>query len=212
MECCKLFAALGVQERQWLAAQAEYIQFSRGQVIYEGQCFRHCLGIVLEGEAIVRKKHGPPLNVLQVGDCFGAAALFAPLQEYVTTVQARTPCRVAFLPDTVLQQLFLHCPQAAMDYIRFLSGRIQFLNRKIDSFTQPNVQQTVQRWLERNCGADGTVQVQGGYARLARILNVSRASLYRCLGQMEQQGYLHKQGDIIRLNICQQHIYDAHEA
>lgn len=86
-----------------------------------------------------------------------------------------------------------------MEYIRFLSGRVQFLNRKIDSFTQPNVQQTVQQWLERNRGENGMVQVQGGYARLARALNVSRASLYRCLGQMEQEGILHKQGDVIRL-------------
>lgn len=199
VECCKLFASLGAEEKQWLAEQAEYVQFSRGEIIYEEKCFRRCLGVVLEGEAIVRKEHGPPLNLLRVGDCFGAAALFAPLEEYVTTVEAHTPCRVAFLPDATLQQLFLQCPQAAMEYIRFLSGRVQFLNRKIDSFTQPNVQQTVQQWLERNRGENGMVQVQGGYARLARALNVSRASLYRCLGQMEQEGILHKQGDVIRL-------------
>lgn len=199
MECCALFASLDVQELQWLEEKSKRKSFARGEIIYQGRHFQHCLGVVLDGEAIVRKEHGPTLNLLQVGDCFGAAALFAPLNEYVSTVEARTPCTIAFVPDLVLEELFLGCPQVAMQYIRFLSGRIQFLNHKIDSFTQPSVQQTVQQWLLHHCGMDGTVQVQGGYARLARVLNVSRASLYRCLTQMEQQGLLHKEGDRIYL-------------
>lgn len=199
MADCVFFASLDDRELQWLETHSRRISFARGEIIYQGRNFQHCLGIVLEGEAMVRKEQGPPLNVLHAGQCFGAAALFAPLEEYVTTVEARTPCTVAFVPDVVLEELFLRCPRAAVDYIRFLSGRIQFLNQKIDSFTQPSVQQTVQQWLEHNCDEKGAVQVRGGYARLARVLNVSRASLYRCLGQMEQEGILRKEGDMIRL-------------
>lgn len=199
MACCALFGLLKKQELQWLEEQAQRISFDSGEIIYRGRNFQHCLGVVLEGEVIVDKEDGPPLNLLHAGQCFGAAALFAPLEEYVTTVKAHTPCRIAFLSDTVLEELFLRCPQAAMQYIRFLSGRIQFLNRKIDSFTQPSVQQTLQQWLLHHCGEDGTVHIQGGYAQLARVLNVSRASLYRCLGQLEQEGFLHKQRDLIQL-------------
>ena len=82
----------------------------------------------------------------------------------------------------------------ALSYIAFLSGRIQFLNRKIDSFTTNSAEDAVWRWLTAHGDAEGVVMVEGGLARLARELSIGRATLYRSLTQLEADGRIVKDG------------------
>ena len=134
------------------------------------------------------------LNLLTAGQCFGAAALFAPIAEYVTELQARKACRIVFISDQELTLLFQRYPQMALDYITFLSGRIQFLNQKIDSFTTPLAQEAVWNWLVAHANAQGCVTASGGLTRLAKELNIGRATLYRSLAHLEEKGYIVKPG------------------
>lgn len=194
-----LFRALPVQEARRLIKGLEGEEFAKGATIYSAHRFRRCLGILLEGRALVRKERGPTLRILERGDCFGVAALFAPAQEYVTTVEAKTPCRIVFLSGEELETLFRRWPDMAMAYIAFLAGRVQFLNRKIDSFTRPTAESSLAFWLWEEMDEDGLVRVEGGYARLARELNMGRASLYRCLEQLEERGLLTKEGPVITI-------------
>ena len=194
-----LLAPLPSQAREDLLDTLEAAAFPKGEAIYSARHFRRCLGVLLEGKAVVRTEGGPILRTLERGDCFGAAALFAPGEEYVTTVEARAPCRIAFLTDRQLEEMFCRFPQAAMAYIAFLAGRVRFLNSKIRAFTRPSAQGALCLWLWERRGEDGRIQVEGGYSRLARELNMGRASLYRILSQLEEQGFLSKEGPVITI-------------
>jgi len=102
--------------------------FAKGEEIYSPAHYSKSLGILLRGKAVVERDQ-VLLNQLSAGECFGVAALFVQREQYVTTVRARTDCKVLFLSLEAMQRL-LENPQVSLNYIRFLSDRIQFLNRR----------------------------------------------------------------------------------
>lgn len=191
---CFLFQSLTEPERKSVFQTLDVQSFGRGESIYTQHEFRRSLGIILEGEAAVLKESNTLLNLLRPGSCFGAAALFAPAKEYVTNIVARKTTKAVFLSDEELTRLFRAYPDMALSYIAFLSGRIQFLNRKIDSFTTNSAEDAVWRWLTAHGDAEGVVMVEGGLARLARELSIGRATLYRSLTQLETDGRIVKDG------------------
>ena len=87
---CMLFE--GVEQAQTLHLLQTYAQlqtFEKGQIIYSPGHYQHSLGIIVRGRTVVEKECGVLLNDLGAGQCFGAAALFVPQDQYVTTVRAK---------------------------------------------------------------------------------------------------------------------------
>lgn len=172
--------------------------FEGGCCIYTAGSFQKSIGILTKGTVVVRGLHNVVLNTLSVGGCFGVAALFHPGEEYVTTVQAKNSAEVVFISDVQLTALFRQVPETAVNYISFLSERICFLNRKIQSFTTPTAAAGLALYLLEN-QRDGVVTVACGYAGLARGLGMGRASLYRSLEQLEQSGVISRIGRTIHI-------------
>ena len=71
--------------------------FAKGEEIYSPAHYSKSLGILLRGKAVVERDQ-VLLNQLSAGECFGVAALFVQREQYVTTVRARTDCKVLFCP------------------------------------------------------------------------------------------------------------------
>lgn len=202
---CVLFAGIDPEKAADLMQRKGYAQrFERGEVIYSPGNYRKSLGIILSGRAVVEKENGVLLNLLSAGECFGAAALFNDEQRYLTTVRAKTSCEVLFLTMESMQEMLMQDPQIALNYIRFLSGRIQFLNRKIDSFTAQGAGEALLSYLRQqpNQTSEGVPM-----AKLAEILNIGRTSLYRAAQQLEDCGKIKREGRHIELlsgNISQE--------
>lgn len=190
---CFLFEPVPPEEMEELTAELAAEKCAAGEVIYSRRAFRRAVGVVLEGRLSALKGKDLLLNTLGPGQCFGVAALFCPEEDYVTTVKAKTPAVLVFLPDWWLERLFERYPKTAVAYITFLSQRIRFLNRKIDSFTAPSAQEALYRHL-LSVQREGKVEVAGGYSQLARALNMGRASLYRALETLEGEGRIRRQG------------------
>lgn len=195
---CFLFQGLPPEELAELSAGLGAEEYPAGAVIYTRTKFRRAMGVVLEGKLAVLGGKDLLLNTLGPGGCFGVAALFCPAEDYVTTVKAEGPAALVFLDDRWLTQLFRQYPETSVAYITFLSQRIRFLNRKIDSFTAPTAQESLYRHL-LGAAREGKVEVSGGYSRLARALNMGRASLYRGLDALEGEGRIRREGKTIFL-------------
>ena len=196
---CFLYEALPEENREEIFSSFVTGSFKKAEPIYTQYNFIKSLGVILEGEAAVYNESGAILNVLKPGNCFGAAALFSPAEEYVTSIVAKKQSLILFISGSELKELFLKYPQTALSYISFLSGRIQFLNRKIDSFTSPSIGNAVWNWLLSQANDSGEVQIAMGYAALARSLSVSRASLYRALTELQNEGKIVKNGAEIKI-------------
>ena len=193
-----LFQSLPREAVAAFCADCRVEDFAPGQVIYDPARFYPAIAILLAGRAQVTNSHGLPMQRLATGDCFGVAAVFSGAAAYVTTVTACAQTRVVFITDRQLRGLFAQHPQAAVDYIAFLSGRIQFLNHKLDSLTADTARDSLLLWLRQHCRA-GRVEVTDGYTALARELNLGRASLYRALDSLEAGGVIARQGKTIRM-------------
>lgn len=142
------------------------------------------------------KGNGVLLNELDAGRCFGAAALFVTQERYVTTVRAKTACQLLFLSMEAMQEMMMQYPQIALNYIRFLSGRIQFLNRRIDSFIAPSAEESLLSYLRQQPeGISRDLPI----SRLAELLNLGRTSIYRAAEHLEQQGMIRREGRCIQL-------------
>jgi len=195
---CFLFQSIPPKGFAKLAAGLTAERYPAGAVIYTRTQFRRAMGVVLSGRLSVLKGQELLLTTLGPGGCFGVAALFCPAEDYVTTVRAREPSVLVFLSDQWLTELFRAYPKTSVAYIAFLSQRIRFLNRKIDSFTAPTVQESLYRHLVA-AARDGRVEVAGGYSQLARALNMGRASLYRALDALEGEGRIRREGKMVYL-------------
>ena len=171
--------------------------FLQGETIYTEEKFFNALGIVLSGECTVYN-HQTELNHILPGSCFGAAAIFAK-EQYVTTIQAKKACKIAFLTSEDLTKLFEAYPAMAVRYIEFLSSRIFFLNQKIDSFTAPSSEEAVMDFLWQHQNEAHVVEIDGGFARLSRELSIGRATLYRVMNKLQEENKIQKEGNQIIL-------------
>lgn len=204
MERDRLFLFEGVSPtekvRCWAIDSGEETSFAKGEVIYDSEHAKRALALVLEGR--VRVLHGRVvMNELHAGDVFGAAALFGEEDPFPTTVAARTDCRVLFIPQTTVSAWMAAVPRVGENYIRFLSDRIRFLNRRLATLTAGHTDGKLWRYLLAHRGEDGFVHLSGGLAELAKALNMGRSSLYRGLDALTADGKIVRRGKEIMVII-----------
>ncbi len=162
------------------------------------------LGILLSGSAVAQKnggKHPVFLRVFGAGELLGVASLYAGSQAYVAQIRAKSDCTVLWIPQPALEIFFTAYPAAARNYIAFLSGRIRYLNTRIDAFTAGNAEEKLRYYL-LSVSSQTQPQKQTltvSFAKLAQALHIGRASLYRAMDALGEKGMLEKQGDTLRL-------------
>lgn len=179
-------------------------EYEKNEVVYDKTNFYRSLGIVLEGRLRVTKENADKrpivMSTLQRGAMFGAAALFNSEPEYATKVTAIERSRVLFLPQWLVKRMIEREPDIAENYIRYLSERILFLNRKIYFLTAGTAEQRLAGFLLDNLAVGEFSEMPMTMHRLADALNMSRASLYRAFDELTASGAVSKQGKLVCIN------------
>lgn len=170
--------------------------YEKGAVIYTPENYSRSLGFVVRGKVRVAKE-ALVLNILNVGDVFGAAALFSERGDYATTLSAFTECEVVFLPQETVQILLFESNAFVENYVRYLSGRIQFLSTRLDAVSAGTVERKVAQYLLGNADEDMSVSISA--TCLARRLSISRASLYRAFDVLEKDNAIARDHKCIRI-------------
>ena len=179
-------------------------EYEKNEVVYDKTNFYRSLGIVLEGRLRVTKENADKrpivMSTLQRGAIFGAAALFNSEPEYATKITAIERSRVLFLPQRLVKRMIEREPDIAENYIRYLSERILFLNRKIYFLTAGTAEQRLAGFLLDNLAVGEYSEMPMPMHRLADALNMSRASLYRAFDELTESGAVSKQGKLVCIN------------
>lgn len=179
-------------------------EYEKNDVVYDKTNFSRSLGIVLEGRLRVTKENADKrsivMSTLQRGAMFGAAALFNSEPEYATKITAIEHSRVLFLPQRLIKRMIEREPEIAENYIRYLSERILFLNRKIYFLTAGTAEQRLAGFLLDNLAVGEYSEMPMPMHRLADALNMSRASLYRAFDELTASGAVSKQGKLVCIN------------
>ncbi len=186
------------EETLW-AEGCEYFAFSTGEALYEPNRYRPAVALLAAGRAVAYKPRGAEptvLNTFGPGAVFGVAAVFTPVDRYVACVEAKRPCKALFLTQPLLEALFEKDVRAAKNYIAYLSGRIRYLNRRIDGFTAGSAVEKLALYLwELYCNNGGpTFLLPSGMSQLAAVLDLGRASLYRAFDQLEARAAAARKG------------------
>ena len=178
---------------------AEWINFSKDEIIYGYDNYKRSLGIILRGKISVRKDRTANvlLNTLKAGEVFGGAALFSGTEGFIATLKAECSCDIVFLPEELMERIIAKSPVAAMNYIRYLSDSLTFLNRRLDIFTAGGAEKRTLEYIRRNSRTDefGKKVADGmNMTSLAEYLAIGRATLYRILDDFENRGIVERYG------------------
>ncbi|MBQ3483045.1 MAG: Crp/Fnr family transcriptional regulator [Clostridia bacterium] len=193
-----LFATAKKDHLGVLLASGTVREFAAGETIAESEGRQ--LGILLSGRAEIRSVDPVRTVVLRTlleNDIFGAAALFCPDDAALSRIEAVSDCTCLFF-DAASVRALLQTDSGFLDrYLSFLAGRVRFLNRKILCFTAGSAERRLALWLlseERD-----TVTLPATLTVLADMLDIGRASLYRALDKLSDEGFIARRGREIRL-------------
>lgn len=192
-----IFSALSEAEQQWLLEQegVQIKEYERSEAITE-----KCVCCVISGTAAVysmREEDPCLLRYLNAGDIFGVAGFFAP-GNALSSIEAKSDAVILTVSGDVIRQLIDSSEGFRYAYLTYLSGRIAFLNRKIDFITAGTAQSKLITWILGNGDRD-EFDIPVSMSDLARILDMGRASLYRAFDELTEQGIIAKNGGHIRI-------------
>ena len=199
---CFLFDSLSKRERENALAilSPEFPVFEAGEKIVRAGESGGRLFFLLSGLCAVYRTGGEKpvlINRLRTGDTFGAASLFTE-GPTPTEITAETRCRIAVVKESELSRLFLAFPQTATNYIRFLSRKLVFLNRRVRDFSAATSDEKTACLLLNESDENG-VAVLKNVTAILRTMNLSRASFYRSLNSFLSRGLIEKNGNQIKI-------------
>lgn len=176
MQACFLFKHLMPEQTQARIAGGGCTtrSYKRGQAIIppEGQA-----GVLTEGALdiyrtlVIGKKI--LLNRIKPGAVFGISELFIDPSSLPSEYVSKAKSRILYIPEHTLFTWFQEDAVLMKEYLRYVHGRIQFLNQRIACLSYERVEDRLTFLLELGLPAKMTK------TDLADYLGISRASLYR---------------------------------
>lgn len=191
-----LFSGVEAAAIRRMLQASEELAVPRGETIYTPQRFRRCLGVILSGRVRVDKGE-MVVSVLGAGGVFGAAALFTGSAEYATTLTAMSDCALVLIPEQAVEQLLHQQPRFAENYVRYLSGRIQFLSARLDALTAGSAERRLAQYLLSNADEQDRLYISA--TQLSKRIGAGRATLYRVFDALETDGAIARKGKEIRI-------------
>ncbi len=173
--------------------------FSKGKELYKNGA----LGIVLSGSATVKRLNnmGDSITIrnISTNELFGAASVFGDWKDGMSSIISDTACEVLYISENDFCELIKNYPQISINYITYLSDRIRFLNRKLDSFCAKSTEEKLYEYLLSLSDCDGNITLNFGMTELAKRLKVGRTSLYRDISTLESKGLIVRNGHSFKI-------------
>ena len=170
------------------------VSYSKNDIVFSKENYSPVICIIIKGEARVSKGE-TVISHLKDGEIFGAAFLYNQSYEFENTVTALTPLKVVIIEKSGVDQLIKCDNSISFNYISYLSERIGFLNSKIEGYTKPNAEEKLLLYLKKNADINnGKCEISVSMTELSHVLRISRASLYRVIEALEQQGKICRDG------------------
>ena len=154
--------------------------------------FNRQLGILIKGEVQIYKTlpTGTELLLkhLNTGALLGIGYVWGEAEHFPVTIKAVKPCSVLFLPKASLEMLFSLEPIVLDNFLDAMNHNFLYLNNKIEMLAIPSAKERLLFVINQSCQDDKIITLNK--SRLCQELSISRASLYRCLEQLEHEQYI----------------------
>lgn len=191
----KLFSKL---DTETLKNGMDIITVKKGETVMTKSAFSRCLALILKGSASVSKigldGRRTVINRLAEGDVFGMATLFYEEAEFPSEITAENPLRLAVFSKEFVENAFASSPEFAKAYVTLLSEKILFLNKKLSAFSEGEVSEKLLRWILMMANGKNELILSCSLSKLAGMLGIGRASVYRAFDTLIKQGIISKDG------------------
>ena len=193
----QLFSMLSETELAETVENSQFKKYKIGETIASDS---PCLPVIISGKAVVLgkspEKSGVVLRVLKPGSVFGVSGLFCEGEEKISTVQAEKETEALLIPQTVIRDLIHKNGDFAEGYIRLLGAKIRYLGTRIEAFTAGSAEAKLAKHLltlvsaEDRGEGEREITLEYSLSRLADMLSIGRASLYRAIAALEEKGFI----------------------
>ena len=178
--------------------RTEIIAVKKGESVMTQKYFRRCLALILRGKATVSKigldGKRTIINTLSEGDVFGMATLFYEESDFPSEITAESTLRLAVFPKELVEEAFGASAEFAKAYATLLSKKIHFLNKKISAFSEGDASERLMRWILCSAAGEKELMLQCSITKLADMLGIGRASVYRAFEALTESGMIEKNG------------------
>ena len=166
--------------------------FSRGNLVFSKNVEKKKIGFILDGKCEVRVCRADSadvvVNVLKSGDSFGVLAAFSE-NKFPTEIVAVKASSVAFFDKEDIISFINSNGKIAMNVIRFMANRIEFLNEKIATFSGASVEQKLSSYILSEAKQKGE-SFDFNRKKTAEAISAGRASVYRVLDSFVESRYI----------------------
>ncbi len=172
----------------------EICEFEPNEFIYAPNDFKTKVGFVISGECSVEKQKADgtsiPLNKLTKGDSFGILAVFSKSERFPTAVRSCKHTKIMFLSKDTILSLIKDYPEISIAIISFMSERIEFLNKKVATFSADSVEEKFAFYVISESKRTNASFFPLNLSKTAKTLNAGRASVYRAIEALEKLGLI----------------------
>ncbi len=205
LSTCSLFNGMSPMEIGHLLSQegCRLVHYPAGSTIPS----ERGMMMLLTGSVLIEKQSadGRYLRMREVWppQAINVSALLAQPPREVSRLSTPDGCRAVELSRALVTQALMEGGTFSVNLVEFLLGRVVFLNKKITALSGHTAASRLELYLAENAvQKDGVSQVQLPFSlsEFAEHLCVGRASLYRTLDAMEQQGRIRRKGRTIYLS------------
>ncbi len=180
-------------------AACTVIESDKGETVWGLAEDKNRLGILLSGKvsASCEGRETTSLKVFEAGELFGAATVFCnKTSTPFSLIRAKTRSRVLLISGVAVEKYLAANPDKALAYISFLSGRVEFLNKRISTFTSKEAITRLAKFLLDSADESGVCK-NVNFSALTKTLDVSRASLYRARAALTSQNAIRADGHTV---------------
>ena len=161
-----------------------------------------CLVFLISGRLDVLSEKGEGgfvvLNRLTDGAVFGLLSVFSD-EDFPTSVVASLNSEILILPKKDLIEIIEKYPKVSKKIIYFMADRINFLNKKIATFSGTRVDDRLFSYLLSKSEKEKTKVFPLNCKKCSEAINAGRASVYRAIELLANEGVINFENKIITL-------------
>ena len=129
------------------------------------------------------------LNILGPGDSFGILSVYS-AEDFPTKIYATKNSEIAFFTGEQIVSFVNNYSHISQNLIRFLAGRISFLNKKIATFSPSRVSDRLAVFLLSERERQASDALTFNCQKTAEEIGAGRASVYRAIETLEAQSLI----------------------
>ena len=190
------FLFRGIDEKEFASLLEQHppniLSYKRGDKVYSSED-EDRVGFILKGQCEIRriKPDGSKtvLNCLNEGGSFGILSVFSN-EEFPTQIFALRNSEILYFTSAQIKHFIKNNSHISTNLINFLVNRINFLNKKITTFSGTRVEDRLAAFLICQTERQGLGPFPFNCQKTAEEINAGRASVYRAISSLEDSGYI----------------------